>query len=208
MSQIETQKLRYDLNIIASWIKHESTVLGLGCGEGDLLYWLKTKKKVKENGIEIEEKKVVKCIEKGISVLHGDINEEINDYSDDIFDYAICSQTLQQVYDPNTIIRSMMRVAKKGIVSFPNFGHINVRFQLMIKGKAPITKELPYSWHNTPNIRVLSLNDFERFIEQRGFKILKKAAVNMYKQSGRKINFFPNLFASYGIFLIGRKNKE
>ena len=199
--------LRYDLKIIASWIEPGSKVLGLGCGEGDLLYWLKKEKDVIERGIEIEEKKVVKCIEKGVSVLQGDIYEEIEDYPDKTFDYAICSQTLQQVYDPSTLIDSMMRVAKMSVVSFPNFGHIKVRAGLALTGRAPVTKELPYSWHNTPNIRVLSLNDFQKFSKQVGFKILKQAAINTTnnQQNGKLITFLPNLFAAYGIFLISKE---
>jgi len=204
---MESDQLRYDLKIIASWIKPESRILGLGCGEGDLLYWLKKEKNIKERGIEIEESKVVKCIEKGLSVLQGDINEEIEDYPDNAFDYAICSQTLQQVYEPSTLIHSMMRKAKMGVVSFPNFGHIKVRMQLAFTGRAPVTKELPYSWHDTPNIRVLSLNDFEKFSSQVGFKILKRAAINTKDnhRHGKMVNFLPNLFATYGIFLIGKE---
>ncbi|MCD4674893.1 MAG: methionine biosynthesis protein MetW [Desulfobacula sp.] len=204
---MKSDHLRYDLRIIASWIEPESKVLGLGCGEGDLLFWLKNEKNVMERGIEIEESKVVKCIEKGISVLQGDINEEIEDYPDNAFDYAICSQTLQQVYEPSGLIHSMMRVAKMGVVSFPNFGHIKVRMQLAFTGRAPVTKELPYSWHDTPNIRVLSLNDFEKFSSQVGFKILKRAAINTNTNhgKGKMVNFLPNLFAAYGIFLIGKE---
>ncbi len=204
---MKSDQLRYDLKIIASWIKPESKVLGLGCGEGDLLFWLKNKKNVRERGIEIEESKVVKCIEKGISVLQGDINEEINDYPDNAFDYAICSQTLQQVYEPSNLIHSMMRVAKMGVVSFPNFGHFNVRMHLAFTGRAPVTKELPYSWHDTPNIRVLSLNDFQKFSDQVGFKILKRAAINTKNtnRQGKMVTFLPNLFATYGIFLIGKE---
>ncbi|MCK5835627.1 MAG: methionine biosynthesis protein MetW [Desulfobacula sp.] len=199
--------LRYDLKIIASWIEPGSKVLGLGCGEGDILYWLKKEKQVIERGIEIKESKVVKCIEKGISVLQGDINEEMEDYPDKAFDYALCSQTLQQVYDPSVLIQSMLRVAKMGIVSFPNFGHIKVRMQLAASGCAPMTRELPYSWHNTPNIRVLSLNDFKHFADEAGFKILKKAAINTKNSSrqGKMVSFLPNLFATYGIFLIGKE---
>ncbi|WP_022665781.1 methionine biosynthesis protein MetW [Desulfospira joergensenii] len=199
--------LRYDLQIIASWIRPGSRVLGLGCGEGEILHWLKTEKQVKERGIEIEEAKVVRCIEKGISVLQGDINTEILDYPDQAFDYAICSQTLQQVYDPATLIQSMLRVAKMGIVSFPNFGHFKVRTQLALTGCAPVTRELPYDWHNTPNIRVLSLRDFKHFARQAGFSILKRAAINTKDQNrrGKQVHFLPNLFATYGIFLIGRE---
>jgi len=202
-----SEKLRYDLRIIASWIKPESKILGLGCGEGDLLYWLKKEKKVRERGIEIEESRVATCIEKGLSVLQGDIKEEIEDYPDNAFDYAICSQTLQQVYEPSNLIHSMMRVAKMGVVSFPNFGHIKVRMHLALTGRAPVTRELPYSWYDTPNIRVLSLNDFEKFSEQVGFKILKKAFINTKDNNrhGRMVQFIPNLFATYGIFLIGKE---
>ena len=199
--------LRYDLKIIASWIEPGSRVLGLGCGEGDLLLWLKREKQVVERGIEIKESKVVTCIEKGLSVLQGDINEEIKDYPDNAFDYAICSQTLQQVYEPSALIQSMLRVAKMGVVSFPNFGHYKVRLQLAATGRAPVTRELPYSWHDTPNIRVLSLEDFKQFAHEAGFKILKQAAINTksHHTQGKQVTLLPNLFATYGIFLIGKE---
>lgn len=204
---MKIEPLRYDLATIASWIEPGSKVLGLGCGRGELLHWLKNHKNVKERGIEISESKVLKCIEKGLSVLQGDIYEEIEDYPDNTFDYAICSQTLQQVYDPQVLIKSMMRVANKGVVSFPNFGHINVRVQLALTGQAPVTKELPYEWHNTPNIRVLSLQDFHKFAKEMNFKIVNKAAINMTpnQMDGKPVNLLPNLFAAYGIFLIGKE---
>ena len=199
--------LRYDLQIIASWITPEARVLELGCGEGDLLLWLRQNRQVKERGIEIRESKVVKCIEKGISVLQGDINTEIMDYPDQAFDFAICSQTLQQVYDPVFLIQSMLRVADRCVVSFPNFGHYKTRVQLMFTGCAPVTKELPYEWYDTPNIRVLSLRDFENFTRQAGFRILKKAAINTknHQMEGKIVTFLPNLLATYGIFLIGHQ---
>jgi methionine biosynthesis protein MetW len=199
--------LRYDLQIIASWITPGAKVLELGCGEGDLLLWLRQNRQVKERGIEIRESKVVKCIEKGISVLQGDINTEIMDYPDKVFDFAICSQTLQQVYDPVFLIQSMLRVADRCVVSFPNFGHYKTRVQLMFTGCAPVTKELPYEWYDTPNIRVLSLRDFENFTRQAGFRILKKAAINTknHQMEGKIVTFLPNLFATYGIFLIGHQ---
>ncbi|MEE4362799.1 MAG: methionine biosynthesis protein MetW [Desulfotignum sp.] len=197
--------LRYDLQIIASWITPGARVLELGCGEGDLLRWLKQNRQVLERGIEIKETKVVKCIEKGISVLQGDINTEIMDYPDDAFDFAICSQTLQQVYDPVFLIQSMLRVAGRCVVSFPNFGHYRIRSQLMFSGCAPVSRELPHEWYDTPNIRVLSLRDFENFARQAGFKLLKKAAINTknHQMEGKIVTFLPNLFATYGIFLIG-----
>jgi len=199
--------MRFDLRIIASWIKPGSKVLGLGCGEGELLYFLKKNKQVKETGIEIKEERVRRCIEKGLSVLQGDINVEILDYPDEYFDYVILSQTLQQVYEPENLIYSMMNIGKRGIVSFPNFCHWRIRMQLLYSGHVPITKELPYEWYNTPNIRVLSINDFRSFSEKLDYRIMKEAAINMKDNNmdGEVIKFMPNIFATYGIFMIGKK---
>ena len=198
--------MRFDLKIIASWIKPSSTVLGLGCGEGDLLYYLKTQKNIRETGIEIKEDRVAVCIEKGLSVLLGNINREIKDYSDKSFDYCILSQTLQQVYDPEGLIREMLRVGKKVIISFPNFGHIGIRFQLLFSGKAPVSRELPYQWYDAPNIRVITLENFKIFSNKIGFNIYKEAAIRPGEEShgGKIIKFLPNIFATYGIYMIGK----
>jgi len=198
--------MRFDLQIIASWIKPGAVVLGLGCGEGELLYYLKNKKDVKETGIEIKDSKVALCIEKGLSVLQGDINSEIEDYADNSFDYCILSQTLQQVYNPESLIKEMLRVGKRAIVSFPNFAHYKIRSQLLLAGKAPVSRELPYQWYDTPNIRVLALEDFKIFSNKMGFEIHKQAAIKPGDKSseGKIINFMPNLFATYGIFEIGK----
>ena len=198
--------MRYDLQLIASWIKPESTVLDLGCGEGELLYFLKEKKQVTGTGIEHNEEKVAGCIAKGLTVLQGDINEEILDYPDNTFDYVILSQTLQQVYAPALLIHSLLRIGKKGIVSFPNFSHWKVRLQLLFSGYAPITRQLPYEWYDTPNIRVITLKDFRKFIQEVGSSILKEAAINTNSRDrrGNIIKFLPNLLATYGIFLIGK----
>ncbi len=202
--------MRYDLKIIASWIKPNSTVLSLGCGEGELLYYLKKEKNVKETGIEIKESRVALCIEKGLSVLQGDINKEIKDYLNKSFDYCILSQTLQQVYDPEGLIRQILRVGKKAIVSFPNFGHIKIRLQLLSAGKAPVSRELPYQWYDTPNIRVLTLEDFKIFSNKIGFDIHKQAAIKpgIKSHEGKIIRFLPNIFATYGIYKIGSKKES
>ncbi|MBT8331495.1 MAG: methionine biosynthesis protein MetW, partial [Deltaproteobacteria bacterium] len=149
--------MRYDLQIIASWIDPGSRVLDLGCGSGELLRFLINNKQVRGSGIELEEDKVAACIEKGLTVLQGDINAEVLDYPDLAFDYVILSQTLQQVYAPDKLIRAIMRIGKKGIVSFPNFSHWACRLQLLYTGFAPVTKQLPYQWYNTPNIRVITI---------------------------------------------------
>ena len=198
-------KIRFDLQIIASWIEPGSKVLGLGCGEGDLLHFLKKNKQVTCTGIELNEDKVAKCIERGLTVLQGDINEEVLDYPDDAFDYVILSQTLQQIYEPGELVRSMLRIGKRGVVSFPNFSHWSVRLQLLTTGRAPITKQLPYDWHNTPNIRVIALKDFRRFSRETGFSILREVAINTdhHEKNGNIIKLFANLRATYGVFLIG-----
>ena len=199
--------LRFDLQIIASWIEPGSKVLGLGCGEGELLHFLKKNRRAVCTGIERNETKVAKCIEKGLTVLQGDINEEVIDYPDNVFDYVILSQTLQQIYEPGALVHSMLRIGKKGVVSFPNFSHWNVRLKLLTTGRAPLTKQLPYDWHNTPNIRVIALKDFRRFSREAGFSILKEVSINTdhHEKSGNIIKLLANLRATYGVFLIGNK---
>ena len=198
--------MRYDLQIIASWIGPGSRVLGLGCGDGELLHHLKKNKDVNETGIEILESKVAVCIEKGLSVLQGDINEEILDYPDNAFDYVILSQTLQQVYEPAELIQSMLRVGRMGVVSFPNFSHWRIRTGLLLTGLAPVSAQLPYEWYNTPNIRVITIRDFRRFSQKVGFKILKETAINTDSEdrTGNIIKVLPALRATYGMFLIGK----
>jgi methionine biosynthesis protein MetW len=203
----ENNRLRFDLQIIASWIEPGSKVLDLGCGKGELLHFLKENKQVVGTGIEHAEAKVARCIERGLPALQGDINEEVLDYPDDAFDYVILSQTLQQVYEPSKLIQSLLRIGKKGIVSFPNFSHWGVRLQLLLTGYAPVTKQLPYEWYNTPNIRVITMKDFKKYSRKVGFAILREVAINTpnHDKQGNTVRFVPNLRATYGIFLIGKR---
>ena len=201
--------LRYDLRIVASWIDAGARVLGLGCGDGDLLYYLKNNKQAACTGIEIDEARAARCIERGLSVLQGDINKEVLDYPDDAFDFVVCTLTLQQTYEPAQLIRHMLRIGRKGIVSFPNFSHWRIRLQLLLNGDAPITKQLPYQWYNTPNIRVITLKDFRKFSKDLGFRILEEVAINTNNEdkSGAIIQLAPDLRATYGIFLIGQDSR-
>ena len=197
--------MRYDLQIIASWIEPGSKVIDLGCGEGDLLHHLISQKGVQGTGIELNEEKVARCIEKGLSVLQGDINAEVHDYPEGSFDYVILSQTLQQVYEPDHLIRAMLRIGQKGIVSFPNFSHWQIRLQLLFTGYAPVSRQLPYQWFDTPNIRVITLKDFRKFVQEVGLTVLREAAIDTHTQDryGSIVEFLPNLRATYGIFMIG-----
>ncbi len=196
--------IRFDHRIIESWIKPGSKVLDLGCGEGELLNSLKTERGISGVGIEQSEDKVVRCIAKGLSVIQGDINAELKDYQDNAFDFVILSQTLQQVYDPSGLIAEMLRVGKRAIVSFPNFNHWKIRLQFLATGRVPVTPELPYQWYDTPNIRVLSIRDFEKYAEELSFRIFRQVAILKMEEGGRLVNFMPNLLATYGVFLIGK----
>lgn len=200
----DQRKIRYDLEIIESWIKPGSSVLGLGCGDGELLYALKNDKGVDERGIEKSGENAAICISKGLSVVQGDMNEEISDYPDNAFDYVILSQTLQEVYEPYELMVSMLRIGKRVIVSFPNFAYWRIRLQLLFSGHAPVTKHLPYTWYSTPNIRVLTLNDFRKFSTEVGFKIDREININTSRLDmyGKTIRFVPNLRATYGVYMI------
>lgn len=198
--------MRFDLQIIASWIEPNATVLDLGCGQGDLLAYLQREKGIRGSGIEQDEEKIDRCIARGLTVVQGDINEEVRDYPDARFDYVVLSQTLQQVYKPAELIREMLRVGRRGIVSFPNFSHWRIRMQLLFKGRAPMTKELPYDWHDTPNIRVLGIKDFQSFCAEKGFPILRQTAIDTdyHEDTGHVISNFAPWRAKYGVYLLGR----
>jgi methionine biosynthesis protein MetW len=198
--------IRYDLQLVASWIPTGARVLGLGCGDGALLHYLKGHKQARCTGIDIDEDCVARCIGRGLTVLQGDISKEIRDYPDDAFDVVILAQTLQQIYDPAPLIREMLRIGRRSVVSFPNFSHWRVRLMLALTGHAPVTPQLPYQWHDTPNIRVITLADFRRYARQVGFTILKEVAINTDREdrSGRTVRFWPDLLATYGLFLIAK----
>jgi methionine biosynthesis protein MetW len=200
----ETDNIRFDLRIIASTIEPGSRVLDLGCGNGDLLAWLAANKKINGTGIEQDKTKAAACIARGLSVLQGDLNEEVDDYPDCSFDYVILSQTLQQVFEPARLLFSLARIGRKVIVSFPNFSHYSIRLQLLCKGIAPKNDQLPYSWYDSPNIRVITLKDFKKFARDVGYNILREIAISSDPASseGRIIRNFINIRAAYGVYII------
>jgi methionine biosynthesis protein MetW len=197
---------RFDLQVIASWINPGAHVLDLGCGNGDLLYYLKKEKQIHGTGIEQSESKVARSIERGLTVLQGDFLEEVHDYPDLRFDFVILSQTLQQIMKPQELIPELLRVGKKVIVSFPNFGHWRVRMQVLINGHAPVTDQLPYEWYDTPNIRVITINDFKRFLRMTGVRLAREVAINTHHhdREGHIVTYLTNLRATYGIMMLER----
>lgn len=207
MASPQPEHIRFDLQVIASLIEPGSRVLDLGCGSGELLAWLAAAKEVRGAGIEQDKDKAARCIARGLSVLHGDLNTEVEDYPDASFDYVILSQTLQQVYEPARLLRSLARIGKRVIVSFPNFSHWTIRLQLLWRGMAPKNDQLPYSWYDTPNIRVITLADFRRFARDVGYRIVREIAIDTdtASRSGKVVEFLANWRATYGIFIIEKK---
>jgi methionine biosynthesis protein MetW len=201
--------MRFDLRVIASKIEPQSRVLDLGCGNGELLAWLAANKQVLGTGIELDKDKAAFCISQGLSVLQGDLNEEVDDYPDKSFDYVILSQTLQQVYEPARLLYSLARIGRRFIVSFPNFSHQSIRLQLLFQGIAPKSDELPYNWYDSPNIRVITLKDFRQFSKDVGYRIVEEIAVKTDYRSNRGsvVRLLSNLRATYGIFIIEKEDR-
>jgi methionine biosynthesis protein MetW len=186
-------------------IETGSRVLDLGCGNGDLLAILKKERNITQSqGIEINEKAIYECVAKGVSVFHGDIDSGLADYADDSFDYVILNQTFQQVKKPDAVLQEALRLGKKVIVGFPNFANITARFHLAIRGRAPITKSLPYEWFNTPNIHFLSVADFWDYCKKRDILVEKV----FYLGKGGPVKFMPNVFCLLGVFIISKRHKE
>jgi methionine biosynthesis protein MetW len=198
--KFDAAKLEYD--IITGWVAPGSSVLDLGCGDGELSARLVREKKASVQGIEIDEQAIYKCVAKGLSVLHGDIDSGLTDYTDKSFDYVILNESFQQVKKPDLVLAESLRVGKKVIVSFPNFVHYTARWQLFFKGTVPVTASLPYEWYNTPNLHFLSVKDFMEFCRRRDINIEKSGFVG----KGGRTRLLPNLTALIGIFLISKAN--
>jgi len=194
----EIAPLRGDLRLVADMILPGSRVLDVGCGDGVLLAWLARQKGVDGRGMELESAKVRQAIARGVSVYQGDIDEGLADYPDGAFDYVILSQTLQQTHQPLRVLREMLRVGRRVIVAFPNFGHWSVRLTMMFSGGAPKTKLFPYNWYDSPNIHFLTVRDFEALIGVHHLVVERR----YFLAGHRKVFAFPNLMAEVAVYLL------
>ena len=203
MSLISEKK---DFKIISNLIPQGSSVIDVGCNNGSLLQYLKEKNNIDGRGMEIDQNKVQLCLSKGISVIEGDADVDLFDYPDNLFDFSILTYALQATKSPKTVLSQLVRISKKSIISFPNFGHWKIGTSLLLNRKMPVSNKLSYSWHETPNLHFCTINDFIDLCEETNINIEVKADLKNYKLSkynGK--NLFDSYFSEAGLFLISKK---
>lgn len=193
-------ELRPDFALMAQWVPEGGQVLDLGCGDGELLRSLRDRRKVTAGyGVEIDDRKVLRCLQNGVNVIQADLDAGLSMFEDNSFDVVILSQTLQAMRHTEHIIREMLRVGREVIVSFPNFGYWSHRLQIGI-GRMPVSDRLPYAWHSTPNIHLCTIYDFDRFCLERNIRVLDRRAFNQ----GYPQRFLPNFFATLAVYRLCR----
>jgi len=200
--------LRPDLEIISEWIAPRSRVLDLGCGDGTLLTHLRDTRQAVGYGLEIDSANIVECIRAGVNVIQTDLDAGLSDFDAASFDYVILSQTLQAVYYPDRLLDEMLRVARQGIVTFPNFGHWQCRVQIALGGHMPVSRTLPSEWYNTPNIHLCTLTDFEGLCRKKGITILERTVVDHAHHSSFMMRLLPNLFGEIAVYRFERKQGQ
>ena len=199
--------MKQEFKVISQLIEEKSQALDVGCGDGELMSFLYKSITKDVRGIEISKQNVQKCISKGLTVIEGDAEKDLFQFPNSSFDIVILGQTLQAFLNPEKVLNELLRVGKKAIVTIPNFGHWKVRIKLLINGTMPLTKNLPYEWHNTPNLHMCTIKDFFVFCEKRNIKIFRSLALNQEKISEidiKNLNY-KNLISDLGIFLIEKK---
>ncbi len=192
---------------ICDLVAPNTKVLDVGCGNGELLELLTTRKNVDARGVEISQEGVNRCVIKGLSVVQGDADTDLETYPDEAFDYVIMSNAIQATDRPKEVLRQMLRIGKRGIVSFPNFAHWLVRFQIGIKGHMPLTEKLPIPWYETPNVHFCSIKDFDSLAKEIGARVERKIG---FDSTGRKLagagaGFAANLMAERAVFVLAKQ---
>ena len=196
--------MKKEFKVIASLLPDNIRVLDVGCGDGSLMDLLIKEKNIKARGLEINKENVKKCISKGLSVIEGNAETELHQFPDQSFDFAVLSQTLQAFYSPENVLKDLLRIGKSVIVSIPNFGYWKVRISLLAFGSMPVTKTLPDTWYNTPNVHLCTIKDLFKFCLEKNINMDKVVGINKNKTSEiRKSNLeLKNLFSELGIFLL------
>ena len=196
--------MKKEFKVIASLLPDNIRVLDVGCGDGSLMDLLIKEKNIKVRGLEINKENVKKCISKGLSVIEGNAETELRQFPDQSFDFAVLSQTLQAFYSPENVLKDLLRIGKSVIVSIPNFGYWKVRTNLLVFGSMPVTKTLPDTWYNTPNLHLCTIKDLFKFCLEKNINMDKVVGINKNKTSEiRKSNLeLKNLFSELGIFLL------
>ncbi len=204
------KSIRKDWKLIESLINHNAKLLDVGCGEGELIHQLKNNLKANTHGIELNGELAQKAIAKGLNVVHGNAEKDLSQYANQSFDYVILSQTLQAMMKPKDILSELLRIGSKAIVSFPNFGHWKIRFQLLISGRMPVTESLPYTWYDTPNIHFFTIKDFLTLCSDMNIVVEKSIGLT---SRGKQFDISEsltgvNFFTHEAIFLLSYKNFE
>jgi len=191
--------------IINNWIEEKSRILVLGCGSGEFLKVVAERKTVKAFGIDIESEKVLQALSDGLSVIQGDINSDLEDYPENSFDYVIAHDIIQIMKKPDQVIRQIVNLGKKVIISFPNFAYFPLRLNILFLGRMPKTKILPYEWYDTPNIHLFTIKDFREFCRKEQLYIISEYYTGIGKRNIPK-HCIPNMFAEFAYFLLSRKH--
>jgi|TARA_B100001996_G_scaffold211655_1_gene162447 methionine biosynthesis protein MetW len=195
-------RVRGDLALISSWIKSNSKVLDLGCGDGNLLKLLKKEKNIQGYGVDSDITKIKSSLDNNINVLHLDLDNDLSQFDANSFDYVVLAQSLQEIKRPKNLIKEMLRIGDEIIVSFPNMGHWSSRMQLLFKGMMPITKNLPFKWDETPNIHLCTIKDFIEFCNENNFKIIKQLITDENQKHNILTKIFPNFFGKVATYRI------
>ena len=197
-------KMKKEFKVIAELLPNNTRVLDVGCGDGSLMNFLKEEKNIEVRGLELNQENVQQCIHKGLPVIQGNAETELHQFPDQSFDYVVLSQTLQAFYNPEEVLKNLLRIGKAVVVSIPNFGYWKVRMKLLFFGEMPVTKTLPDEWYNTPNLHMCTIKDFFHFVKSKDVRIFKSLALNnLNKSTINQSNLgVKNLFADLGIFLI------